>query len=993
MMDRRSHKLHLLLLPALLALSGCGVGLCISETNCAGSGGLSLTTSSLTLRAVEIDDSEFTVAWPAASGGTAPYTYSLYYSTSANLDSIANIKANGTLAGTIVDDTSFQITALPIDKDYFFNVIVSDASGNELAYDMRSPFCGGAGVSGDEYQICDAGSLQYVQFHLSRAFVVTQDIDLSGTRDWNSGVGFKSISLFEGTLDGQDFALDGLSITLFQEMIGSSSAIEHLTLSNVSLTGDGAPLVNDLQQGRISDCHSSGAIVAGSGQAGGLLNRVFEGAIVEDSSSSVTVSGGNYVGGLIGRFGLSGTATSTLRRSFATGNVIGDTRVGGLVGRTEESTVLDCYATGNVHSSGSLVGGLIGQQMSTSSLSRSYSIGNVFAASGSVGGLTGTSSGGISNSFAIGNVTAGSGNLGSVSSTAPTGPVFWFNHPFNPANCYQGGNTGCTAQTNPTWFYTKTNYDAAGLNWDFTSSGAWIMPATGKYPVLRWQNPNRSIQFPPEFRNGRKIGFSDMAAYRVWGFCGTPGETVSFGGPNAPGNTTCNGGTFTTNWDFSGQSDGSIDITVQQGTATPVTRRLVKDTASCVAGGLNDETAGAAIDARFAAAVPPVVVCNVDQMNRIQTTAAHHSRDFILGANINMTAYNGNPIASSGAPFSGTLDGDGFFLDQMTITGGADYRALFASTAIGAFFAGAEGNYSFIDLGLERVSVSGNSRVGALAGRNFGANGGAKNVYVTGFVSGTGGTGGLVGELWNEVSDSFSTADVISSSGAAGGFGGAGISESFYRSFATGHIRGNGSVGGLIGSGGNIDECYFSGTVTGAQNSVGGLTGDTAVTDSIVNSYSTGSVYGGDHVGGLVGDLSGGTVSNSYSTAAVFGTLNNGGPFGDPVGGLAGLVNWTETLSHSFALGSVSGVGAANGAIVGTAFYGSSITNLYRSTAATSLPCVGWVMDAAAVGCSNVSSSVFLANSSGPLSTWDFSTVWKFPTTGGLPILQWQEEE
>ncbi len=157
---------QLLLLSALVFISGCGIGLCLEQSNCAGSGGLSLTTSSLTLRAVEIDDSEIKVAWPAASGGTAPYTYSLYYSATGNLDSLANIKANGTIAGTVVDDTSFQITAIPIDKDYAFNVIVSDASGTELAYDMRSPFCGGTGVSGDEYQICDPGSLQYVGFDL-----------------------------------------------------------------------------------------------------------------------------------------------------------------------------------------------------------------------------------------------------------------------------------------------------------------------------------------------------------------------------------------------------------------------------------------------------------------------------------------------------------------------------------------------------------------------------------------------------------------------------------------------------------------------------------------------------------------------------------------------------------------------------------------------------------------------------------------------------------
>src|SRR5690554_3939944 len=74
-----------------LLLTSCGVGLCIRADVCADANSLvfALPDKALTLAAVEIDDKEVTVAWTAATGGPG-ITYSVYYSTTANLDSIEN---------------------------------------------------------------------------------------------------------------------------------------------------------------------------------------------------------------------------------------------------------------------------------------------------------------------------------------------------------------------------------------------------------------------------------------------------------------------------------------------------------------------------------------------------------------------------------------------------------------------------------------------------------------------------------------------------------------------------------------------------------------------------------------------------------------------------------------------------------------------------------------------------------------------------------------
>ena len=108
-------------------------------------------------------------------------------------------------------------------------------------------------------------------------------------------------------------------------------------------------------------------------------------------------------------------------------------------------------------------------------------------------------------------------------------------------------------------------------------------------------------------------------------------------------------------------------------------------------------------------------------------------------------------------------------------------------------------------------------------------NTGVVNVTATG----TNYVGGLVGDNYGTVSNSYST----------------------------GSVTGNDYVGGLVGiNGGPVSNSYSTGSVTGNEN-VGGLVGWNF--GSVSNSYSTGSVTGNENVGGLVGQ-NWETVSNSY---------------------------------------------------------------------------------------------------------------------------------
>lgn len=503
------------LIIAVFSVSACGIGLCINDSYCPLGNAFGVSNRSLTLAAIEIDDSEITVSWPAASGGTAPYSYALYYSTTSNLDSIANTKTNGTLAGTVTDATSFQITSITIDKDYYFNVIVTDASGTELAYNMRSPFCGGTGVSGDEYEICDLGSLQYAARHPTESMILTSDIEAANTQTWNSGAGFKPIgdtlvSPFSGTFDGDDFSIRALfiyrptasNVGLFGVLYDGD--IRNLQLEQVSISGNGAV---GGAVGRIYGSASvltvssiSGVAVDGSIQGddaiGGVVGdvRPFPGQLVDvqisECASSATVTARIRAGGLVGRTS-SAVGNIVVRRSSGRGNVITTEGVaGGLIGvMSTPGSVSDSYAWGSVSGMTQMIGGLIGSN-SIADVSRTYATGTAFldaAGTGQVGGLIGYNQvGNVTASYATGNVS-GPALVGSVVGQLLSGSLAslrWYDHALNPANCYQGGDVGCSTQP-LAWFYDTNNYGAAGLNWDFST--VWKFPAIGGLPILEWQ--------------------------------------------------------------------------------------------------------------------------------------------------------------------------------------------------------------------------------------------------------------------------------------------------------------------------------------------------------------------------------------------------------------------------------------------------------------------------------------------------------------------------
>ncbi len=244
---------------------------------------------------------------------------------------------------------------------------------------------GGTGVSNNPFLVADVYGLQGINSatYDTASFALANDIDASGTANWDFGAGFDPIgdpdfgfTPFTGTFDGRGHTIDGLYIdTTLNESsdptglfgsVGSGAEIRNVGLTNVDITGPD--------------------------QTGALVGALSTGATVENVFvSGGTVLGNDDVGGLVGHHFLDSPPSFTIRSAYADVAVEGNSNVGGLVG-SNEGTVTLAYAEGSV-SGVDNVGGLVGQN--SGAVSQTYAVGAVSASDGDAGGLVGFGDAGL----------------------------------------------------------------------------------------------------------------------------------------------------------------------------------------------------------------------------------------------------------------------------------------------------------------------------------------------------------------------------------------------------------------------------------------------------------------------------------------------------------------------------------------------------------------------------------------------------------------------
>ncbi len=288
-------------------------------------------------------------------------------------------------------------------------------------------------------------------------------------------------------------------------------------------------------------------------------------------------------------------------------------------------------------------------------------------------------------------------------------------------------------------------------------------------------------------------------------------------------------------------------------------------------------------------------------------------KNYVLDTDIDLTGYDTSGKALFQGDFTGTFDGNGHTISNLTINNtevsvDADksYFVCDSSTngpGVGLFDT-VLGAVSNLNLSNINISVAGNvHRAGALAGIvENGANIANVSVASATISGGTDskGLGGLVGFVSNAtISDSSANA-TVTGAWDLGGLAGFVAASTIKNSASSGSVTCNqasaqtanyyyaGShldrmVGGLAGVilSSTMDSNRSSSTVTNSFNYTGGISGMLG-SSSVTNSYATGNVTGAiGTVGGFSGDIrSNSSISNCYAQNSVSGGWGVGGFYG-----------------------------------------------------------------------------------------------------------------
>lgn len=326
----------------------------------------------------------------------------------------------------------------------------------------------GAGTLGDPYVIDSCYLFKQIDMAPSAYYSLANDIDCA--IEHNSMI---NALPFSGNFNGNNHSIS-IGLEEYPSALGLFSSIDGGTITDLNLTGtvdaglggtsgntgalagniyNGATISNITSSvnvsglaskmggiaGEFNGAHAtgvsnSGSVTSNTGMLGGLFGAVYCGSTVTDSSMSGDVSGnGNYAGGITGEDGCEGPGgtytnvhstglvvsdgnyvggivgygvVTTITQAYSTGYIEGIDQVGGIAGNLLYSSLISkAYSTGEINGYGERVGGIVGNLGDSSSVSQSYSTSNVTTHGNYAGGLVGFLDGGsVSNSYARGAV-------------------------------------------------------------------------------------------------------------------------------------------------------------------------------------------------------------------------------------------------------------------------------------------------------------------------------------------------------------------------------------------------------------------------------------------------------------------------------------------------------------------------------------------------------------------------------------------------------------
>ncbi len=734
-------------------------------------------------------------------------------------------------------------------------------TGAVSAQTTTAPDCSTVGYTTDgsgAVEVTNVSQLQCIgntstSTSLSDEFVLTSDINASGTDGWNGGSGFRPIGAggtpFTGTVSGNEHNITELYINrpsssevgLFAET-DNKAGIANLSLVDVNVTGDSivgglggrmdarvtsssvsgevsaggsfdsraGGLVGRAQEGSINNSHANVTVTATASKVGGFVGGMQSGVTVANSSATGNVSStGNEVGGF------AGSVRGNIDSSSADGNVTGENEVGGFVGYVDglNLNITGSYATGPVSGNNS-VGGFVGVNRQGTEITESYSTGPV-SGNESVGGFAGSNlrDGGDSllrDVYTTGAVSGGNKTGGLV---GENGAFVNESYAAGPVEGDQrvGGLVGQNGQDGETGdFFPSDGTDGV------LSDSYWDTNETGQSDAI-----------------GKKGG--DPGSETTGGESVTSGEiagltTDELKGSTAP--TDLAALDFQNTWDV-------LEFGTDDARSYPF---LLNNTQSPTPGEEEPLYAGGS-----GTASDPYQIADWTHLNNTRQNLGANFR-LVSDLNESTSGYdevssssaNGGsgfaPVGDASTPFSGAFNGSGYTV--------SDFHIDRPNTDAVGLFGNSSGTVNHT--GVENATVTGQSRVGSLVGVNNG--GTVEESYATGTVSGTGVVGGVVGGNRGTVELSYATANVSASGDSIGGLVG-GNTGTVTESYATGSVSGNSQVGGLVGFNGlsgTVTDGYWDVNTTGQTTSSGSADANGLTTSEMKGSAATTNMGGFD---------------------------------------------------------------------------------------------------------------------------------------------------
>ena len=772
---------------------------------------------------------------------------------------------------------------------------------------------------------------------------------------WTKGEGWDPIGAYESYHSASNKPFK----TIFE---GNGHSISNLMIDRPNTNGVG--FFSYVKGGNINDVDLSNINIKGNGYVGGLVGHNY--GTITNSTATGVVEGYYAVGGLVGR-----ESGGTIMNSYAMSAVEGNSDVGGLAGHNSRGTITNSYATGAVTGTGSYIGGLVGWNSSGNitnsyatgavkgwyrmgglvglaggNITNSYATGAVVGRSGLAGGLVGDARGNITNSYATGSVV-GNGrvgglvghNYGTITNSYATG--FVVENGRSVAGGLVGNNEGRI--TNSYWD-TQTSRIASGVNgrglttaqlqsptnaigiYAQWSTGNWNFGTDEQYPILKYATacseqagtdlPVCGSLLSPVLRYGLrelllvKGNLSPSFIVASQNYAGTAvstANTIQFKPIALKSNAT-----------ISISGDGGKPQNIPSGTTSSeiilkedgITKIII----SVKNGGTNPpiEYTLRLDYHKFEGDVYEAFSGDVDEDNDglidIDSLEKLNAMRYQLdgtGYRVSEDAFKvaiGCPDNKcKGYELRENLD----FNDKSEWTTGAGWQPIGGELyRFNSIFEG--NNHTISNLIVNRPR---SSNLGLFGGAGVDAeisNIGLLNVDI----KGNGSIGGLVGENLGIITNSYTTGTVAF--GQQGVFGsGEGGLVGYNRgvvanSYSLVELFGRKHVGGLVGRNhGKITNSYAGGSVVGRWES-GGLVGWNANGGQVTNSYATGEVRGSRKIGGLVGWNWHSSIKNSYATGSVSGNSDVGGLIGANDGTITYSYWDTETSGQTISAGGTS---------------------------------------------------------------------------------------